>query len=246
MPADCIEKAARTLKSGRPVLLYDCDGREEETDMIVAAEKVTPKLVATLRKDAGGLLCVAIKYETAETLALPSMVDILKVASSRFPILAEMTLDKSPYGDKPAFSITLNHRDAYTGITDRDRALTIQALVELVRNSLNGVSAEEVRAQMASTLRTPGHVHLLIADRLFIRGRQGHTELSLALAELCGVLPVTVICEMLDGETGKALSYAAAEGYASMHGLPLLKGEHVAEAYEQAASTGRISVQVAV
>ncbi|MFQ5761561.1 MAG: 3,4-dihydroxy-2-butanone-4-phosphate synthase [Candidatus Bathyarchaeia archaeon] len=240
------ENVAETLRLNRPILIYDCDGREEETDMIMAAENITPELVAMLRRDAGGLLCVAIKYETAQKLAVPSMIDILRAASSKFPMLAEMTAERSPYGDRPAFSITVNHRDAYTGVTDIDRALTIKGLAKVVRDSANGRSVEELRGEMASMFKSPGHLHLLIADRHFLSNRRGHTELSLALLDLCGFLPISVVCEMLDGSTGRALSHAAAEKFASTHSLPFLSGADVLEAYERSAVNRRMSLGVEV
>ena len=128
-----IEEAVDTLSDGKFVLVHDDKGREDEIDMVIAAEYITPENIATMRNDAGGLLCLAISNEITTKLGLTYMHDIIQSLSSINPIFSKLTYGKSPYGDKPSFSITVNHRDTYTGITDIDRALTISKMAEICK-----------------------------------------------------------------------------------------------------------------
>jgi 3,4-dihydroxy 2-butanone 4-phosphate synthase len=112
----------------------------------------------------------------------------------------------------------VNHRDGFTGVTDDDRALTIRRLGEVSADADYGVDA------FADEFRTPGHVHLLRGASGLLDERRGHTELGLALAEAAGVAPAVAGCEMLDDETGGALSTADAEAYARRHDLPFVEG----------------------
>ena len=106
--------------------------------MIIAAEYITPKNIATMRNDAGGLLCLAISNEITTKLGLTYMHDIIQSLSSINPVFSKLTYGKAPYGDKPSFSITVNHRDTYTGITDIDRALTISKMAEICKKIDSG------------------------------------------------------------------------------------------------------------
>ena len=81
------------------------------------------------------------------------------------------------------------------------------------------------------TFRSPGHVCLLRGAEGLVKNRQGHTEIGLALCELAGVTPVCVVCEMMDGETGKATSISDARKYAEENGLVLLKGKDIIDEY---------------
>ena len=76
----------------------------------------------------------------------------------------------------------------------------------------------------ARAFRSPGHVHLLRGADGLLDERRGHTELGLALAEAAGVAPAVAGCEMLDDETGGALSTADAKAYAKRYDLPFVEG----------------------
>ena len=95
--------------------------------MVVAAEYVTPEHVARMRQHAGGLLCIAIANDFGNSLGLRYMHDILAESSTD----KEMIMGLAPYGDRPTFSISINHYQTYTGITDKDRSLTIQEMAKL-------------------------------------------------------------------------------------------------------------------
>jgi 3,4-dihydroxy 2-butanone 4-phosphate synthase len=213
-----IEEAIDMLRHGKFVLVHDDKGREDEIDMVIAAEYITPKNIATMRNDAGGLLCLAISNEITTKLGLTYMHDIIQSLSSINPVFSKLTYGKSPYGDKPSFSITVNHRDTYTGITDIDRALTISKMAEICKKIDSG-GVEE----FAKNFRTPGHVPILIASKGLLEERRGHTELCVYLAQMSKLVPAVVICEMLDSTTHRALSINKAKEYADIKGITLLE-----------------------
>ncbi len=219
-----IEDAIRALREGQFILLYDFDEREGETDFAIRSDAVTPAHVARMRRDGGGLICTAVHPVAARVLGLPFAADLL----SRDPGLSRLQ-GEVPYDrrNKSSFSLWVNHRDTYTGITDRDRALTITAIASHVKRSLNGGGAD-----FFSDFRSPGHVAILRAADALLSQRRGQTELSIALAVMAGVPPAVTICEMLDDTTGNALDKESARAYAERHGLVFIGGEEVLEAWE--------------
>ncbi len=213
-----LESGIQSLKRGEFVLLFDSAGRENEVDMVAAGEFVTPEHVARMRQHAGGLLCISIDNEFANELDLHYMHDILAESSTN----KEMIMGLAPYGDRPTFSIYVNHYQTYTGITDKDRALTIQEMAKIHK-------LDNKKKKFVSSFKTPGHVPLLIASKGLLETRQGHTEMSIYLAKLAGLTPVTAICEMMDAETYTALSIEKAEKYAKQNGIPLIDGKELLE-----------------
>jgi len=213
--------AVNSLRRGEFVLLHDSESRENEVDMVVAAQFVTPSYVAKMRTDAGGLLCLAVRHDIANKLGLLYMHDMMHMFSNVNPIIAELANGKSPYGDKSAFSIAINHKQTYTGITDTDRALTISEMAKVCSKALNGSDA---RRDFVSAFRAPGHVPILIASQGLLSERLGHTELAVYLTQLAGLVPVVAICEMLDGSTYKALSIDRAMQYASENKIAIVEG----------------------
>ena len=212
-----VEKALKDLRKGKFVLIHDSASRENEVDMAIAAEKVTPKDVATMRMDAGGLICTAMSPLIASKLEMPFIQDVYK--KSNMKIFKALIADDIPYDEKSSFSIPINHRKTFTGITDRDRALTIKEFAMLAKNP----SLEE----FGSNFRTPGHVHTLISSGL--ENRRGHTELSTVLLEFAGMTPVMAICEMMDCRTRKALTVNKAKEYASKNNLTLINTDEIIE-----------------
>lgn len=204
-----IQRAVRAFRAGTPVLVYDADGREEEVDMMYPAGSVRPADVARLRNDAGGLVCVALTHRACEALELPYLSEELS-----HDAVESGTLE---YGDRSSFSLPVNHRDTRTGITDTDRSLTIR---ELARTA-----ADPGPVNFDDRFRTPGHVPVLKGAPKLLADRQGHTELGLALANLANADPAAVVCEMLDDDTGEALTEADARTYAQDNGIPFLTGE---------------------
>jgi len=213
-----LESGIQSLKRGEFVLLFDSAGRENEIDLVVAAEFVTPEHVARMRQHAGGLLCIAIENEFATSLGLRYMHDILAETSTE----KEMIMGLAPYGDKPTFSISVNHYQTYTGITDKDRSLTIREMAKIFE-------LDNKKKKFVSSFKTPGHIPLLIASKGLLNSRQGHTEMSVYLTKLAGLIPVTAICEMMDAETYSALSIDKAEKYARQNAIPLIDGKELLE-----------------
>ena len=227
---DLITKACEELRNGKMVLVYDADGREEETDMVVASEFVDQDIVKAFRKDAGGLICVTIPPETRHCIGIPYMVDVLHNSKGLYPILDGLKANDIPYDAKSSFSLTINHRKTFTGITDRDRALTISEfakIVQLSRSCDNGHAADT----FAKNFRSPGHVHLLNASEKLVLDRQGHTELATALMVLAGLTPTATICEMM-GDDGRALSKNRAQKYAADNSLLYLEGREIIKSWK--------------
>ena len=217
-----LESAIASLKRGEFVLLHDSAGRENEIDMVAAAEFVTPEHVARMRQHGGGLICMAIDNSFGQNLGIKYMHDILSNSDSFDSKSKEMIMGLAPYGDHPTFSITINHYQTYTGITDRDRALTIREMANLFR-------IENKRNKFVSSFKTPGHVPLLIGSRGLLASRHGHTEMSIYLAQLAELVPVTAICEMMDAETYSALSVEKAQHYAKQNAIPFIDGKELIE-----------------
>ncbi|WP_342306309.1 3,4-dihydroxy-2-butanone-4-phosphate synthase [Methanolobus sp. ZRKC5] len=224
-----IQRAIKALQNGEMILLFDLEGREAETDFTIPANAVTPEAVRWMRKDAGGLMCVALDSEVSEKLGLPFIADIMRDATQCNTSL-EKIVEKGgdlKYDSRSSFSIWVNHRDTRTGIPDNDRALTINKLGEIVDRTLSG---EDVH--FGSEFRTPGHVATLRAAKGLVHERMGQTELSIALAKMAGITPAMVVCEMLDDNTGRALERPDAEKYGVDHNLVFVDGEEVVEAYD--------------
>jgi len=213
-----LESALESLQRGEFVLLFDSAGRENEIDMVVAAEFVTPEHVARMRQHAGGLLCIALDHNFATSLELRYMHEILSDSTISNK---EMIMGLAPYGDHPTFSLSVNHYQTYTGITDKDRALTIKEMANIY-------NVENRQKKFGSSFKTPGHVPLLISSK-GLSTRQGHTEMSVYLAQVAGLTPVTAICEMMDAETYSALSVEKAEKFAKQNGIPLIDGTELLE-----------------
>ncbi|MFC4448532.1 3,4-dihydroxy-2-butanone-4-phosphate synthase [Halorussus aquaticus] len=206
-----VEAAIEAFREGSPVLVHDAADREGETDLVYPAGAVTPEAVARMRNDAGGLICVALSNEVAEAFGLPFLEEALD-----HPASADHDLG---YDERSSFSLPVNHRDTFTGITDEDRAKTITELAAAASDPDATAFADEFRA--------PGHVHLLRAAPNLLADREGHTELGIALAEAAGLAPAVVVCEMLDEETGGALAPADAKAYAERHGLAYVEGSDI-------------------
>jgi 3,4-dihydroxy 2-butanone 4-phosphate synthase len=209
--AASLDRAIDAFRSGSPVLVHDAEDREGETDLIYPAGAVRPDAVARMRNDAGGLVCVALSAPVCEALDLPFVQEEIDHPTANGHDLA--------YDDRSSFSLTVNHRETRTGITDVDRSRTIRAL--------SRAASEPDPETFARAFRAPGHVHLLRAADGLLEEREGHTEFGIALAEAAGLPPAAVVCEMLDDETGVALSPADARSYAQRYDLPYVEGSEV-------------------
>jgi 3,4-dihydroxy 2-butanone 4-phosphate synthase len=150
------------------------------------------------------------------------MHDILEHMSTTAPKLSKLAFSRAPYGDRSAFSISVNHRDTYTGITDYDRALTINGIADVCRN-IDSDGPE----RFSNTFRAPGHVPILIASKGLLNNRIGHTELCMYLAQVSGLTHSVVVCEMLDVNTHRALTIDGALKYARENNILILEGSQL-------------------
>ena len=224
---DGLSAACEALRRGEPLLLYDAPGREGETDIIFAAQHATPDRVRLLRQRGGGLVFIAVVYSAAQRLGLPFMDAVLNSAAADYPALAGLKAHDLPYDSRSSFSLWLNARDTYTGITDRDRARTVSAFSELVAAELEPDAA---RLLLGEQFRSPGHVPVCVAHPDGLVGRQGHTELMVALVAMAGLPPVALGCEMLADDGGR-LPPEAAVAWAKAGGHPFLEGHEIVAAW---------------
>ncbi len=165
---DSIEVALEALRQGRMIIVVDDEDRENEGDLLMAAQFVTPEAVNFMAKEARGLICVPLTQERAKALQLP-------------PMVAENT---DPH--HTAFTVSVDYIGAgkVTGISAHDRARTIQALRD-----------PTVRPE---DFARPGHIFPLVARPGGVLRRAGHTEAAIDLMRLAGLDPVAVIVEIMN------------------------------------------------
>ncbi len=231
MSDELIERALQDIRKGKMVLIFDSDDRERETDMTVASQFVTPASIREMRKNAGGLICTTAHHDMCQKLDLPFLADVLECNHDRHPVLQKLAPNDIPYDTKSAFSITINHRRTFTGITDNDRALTVFEFAKLAKDSY-AMSAEEARTAFGKAFRAPGHIHLLNSTPQLLSKRKGHTELATAMMVMAGVTPSATICEMM-GDDGNALSKEKAKRYADRFDLCFLEGKDIIEFWKR-------------
>jgi len=162
------------IQHGRMVILVDEEDRENEGDLLLAAEFVTPEAVNFMAKHGRGLICLTLTEDRCRQLDLPLMVNN----------------NRSHLGTN--FTVTIEAAQGVTtGISAADRARTVQAAVR--------------RDAKPADLVQPGHIFPLMAQRGGVLVRAGHTEAGCDLAELAGLAPAAVICEVLrdDGEMAR-------------------------------------------
>jgi 3,4-dihydroxy 2-butanone 4-phosphate synthase len=210
VPASAVE----AFRAGEPVLVHDAADREGEVDLVYPAAAVDPPAVRRMRTDAGGLVCAALGASVCEAFELPFLADEIDHPAADGSRLA--------YGERSAFSLPVNHRETYTGITDADRAHTI---TELAR-----AAAAPAETEFAAEFRAPGHVPVLREDEGGLEGRLGHTEFALALARAAGRAPAAVVCEMLAPDGDAARTPASARAYAERNGFVYAEGSELLDA----------------
>jgi len=226
-----IHKAIDDLRSGKFILIYDNEGREGETDLVIASEFATPESIKTMRKDGGGLIFIMTSKEIADKLKLPFLADMYSKINDKYPILKELVPNDIPYDNKSSFSLYINHRKTFTGITDIDRSLTMKKFAELTKKieTSNDGYATKI---FGKEFRSPGHIPICIAADGLLNERKGHTELVISIMKMAKLQPVGSGCEIM-GDNGKALSKDKAKKYAKDHGLVFLEGKEIFEAWKK-------------
>ena len=228
-----LERAAAAFAEGNPVMVFDSDFRECETDLLWPAASATPAVMRRLRQDCGGLLFLAIGDDIGEKFGLPWLQDLHTHPAlvEENPVLATLITDDLQYDTRSAFTLSLNHRETYTGITDHDRALTTRRFGELAAEMSNSDAIDAITA-LGKEFRTPGHIPLCREAPGGLKTRQGHTELAVAIARLAGLAPCTIGAEMLQPDGDRALSVDDARTYAAKHGIPMLTGDEIMSGFD--------------
>ncbi|MGC8672955.1 MAG: 3,4-dihydroxy-2-butanone-4-phosphate synthase [Thermoplasmata archaeon] len=222
------EKLFEKIRKGSPVLIFDSDKREGETDIVVPSQFIKKENILEMRRNGGGLICTSLTYEHAMKLGLDFLVNIFN--KSGMEIFKYLYPNDIPYDEKSSFSVTINHRKTFTGIPDKDRALTISEFAKLLLK-VDSLDEKEAMLEFGRNFRAPGHVHLLIASKDLLNGRRGHTELSTSLMIMAGIIPSATMVEML-GDDGSSLPFSKAKNYAIEHNYPFIEGNEIIERWE--------------
>ena len=184
-----IEQAIAEVRAGRFAIVADDEDRENEGDLICAAQLITPEMVNFMIKKAGGLICLALTGDRVDALGLAPMSET------------------NPDEYRTAYTVSIDasaRHGVTTGISAQDRATTIQVAVD--------------PAAVPGDLRRGGHVFPLRARDGGVLQRVGHTEAAIDLARLAGMAPAGVICEILN-EDGTAARRPELEAFAERHGI---------------------------
>ncbi|MFG2599965.1 bifunctional 3,4-dihydroxy-2-butanone-4-phosphate synthase/GTP cyclohydrolase II [Streptomyces sp. NPDC048462] len=192
---DPVEQAIRDIAAGRPVVVVDDEDRENEGDLVIAAEKATPEIVAFMMSECRGLICAPMENDELERLELPQMVG------------------HNTESMKTAFTVSVDASAAHgvtTGISAADRAATLRLLA-------GGVAGP-------GDFVRPGHVFPLRARTGGVLVRNGHTEAAVDLARLAGLRPAGAIVEIA-GEDGVMLRLPQLVPFARKHGLTIISIE---------------------
>ncbi|MFF7450985.1 MULTISPECIES: bifunctional 3,4-dihydroxy-2-butanone-4-phosphate synthase/GTP cyclohydrolase II [unclassified Streptomyces] len=211
---DPIEQAIADIAAGRPIVVVDDEDRENEGDLVIAAEKATPEIVAFMMSECRGLICAPMEGEELERLELPQMVQ------------------DNTESMKTAFTVSVDASAAHgvsTGISAADRATTLRLLA-----GGNAEPADFVR---------PGHVFPLRARPGGVLTRNGHTEAAVDLARLAGLRPAGAIVEIA-GEDGRMLRLPELIPFARKHGLTIISIEDLIAYRRNAEPTVRREAEV--
>ncbi|MDB9529504.1 bifunctional 3,4-dihydroxy-2-butanone-4-phosphate synthase/GTP cyclohydrolase II [Oscillatoria sp. CS-180] len=192
---DSIDSALQDLAAGRAIVVVDDENRENEGDVICAAQFATPDMINFMAVEARGLICLAMTRQRLDELELPLMV-----TQSSFEDENEQT----------AFTVSIDaalNWGVTTGISAEDRARTIQVALNPNARPID--------------LRRPGHIFPLRAKEGGVLKRAGHTEAGVDLARLAGLYPAGVICEIQNAD-GSMARLPELIDYARVHNLKLI------------------------
>ena len=226
-----ISRAVTDLQNGKFVLIYDDDDREGEADIVMASEFVAPESIRTMRKDGGGLIFLMTSSEIADKLKLPFLADLFSDVDDKYPVLKELIPNDIPYDSKSSFSLYINHRDTFTGITDIDRGLTMNKFADLAKK-IENIDDGAATKMFGKEFRSPGHIPICVASKNLLNERVGHTELVVSLLKMADVISVGSGCEIM-GDTGRALSKTKAKQYADENGFVFLEGKEIIKAWKK-------------
>jgi 3,4-dihydroxy 2-butanone 4-phosphate synthase len=228
---DKIEKAIKELQNGKFILIFDDDKREGETDLVIASEYANPESIKTMRKDGGGLIFLMTSKEIADKLKLPFLSDMYSCINDKYPVLKELIPNDIPYDSKSSFSLYINHRKTFTGITDIDRSFTMKQFANLTKKVKNLDNGAAIKI-FGKEFRSPGHIPICVAADNLLNERKGHTELVISMMKMAGLPPSGSGCEMM-GNNGRALTKENAKKYAEDNNLVFIEGKEIVEAWKK-------------
>ncbi|MFI9646814.1 bifunctional 3,4-dihydroxy-2-butanone-4-phosphate synthase/GTP cyclohydrolase II [Streptomyces sp. NPDC052040] len=211
---DPVEQAIADIAAGRPVVVVDDEDRENEGDLVIAAEKATPEIVAFMMSECRGLICAPMEGDELDRLELPQMVD------------------HNTESMRTAFTVSVDASGAHgvtTGISASDRAATLRLLA-----GGEAGPGDFVR---------PGHIFPLRARPGGVLVRNGHTEAAVDLARLAGLRPAGAIVEIA-GEDGHMLRLPELVPFARKHGLTIISIEDLIAHRRSAEPTVRREAEV--
>src|SRR5437879_2996606 len=183
-----ITQAIADIRAGKLVIVADDETRENEGDLVGAAEKVTPEMINFMATHGRGLVCLTLMPERCQALGLTQMAE------------------QNTEAHETAFTVSIDAAARFgvtTGISAADRAATIRVAID--------------PATVPADLRRPGHVFPLRARPGGVLQRVGQTEASMDLARLAGLYPAGVICEVLNPD-GSMARRSDLERGAARHG----------------------------
>ncbi|WP_030199115.1 bifunctional 3,4-dihydroxy-2-butanone-4-phosphate synthase/GTP cyclohydrolase II [Streptomyces sp. NRRL S-87] len=213
---DPVEQAIRDIAAGRPVVVVDDEDRENEGDLVIAAEKATPEIVAFMMSECRGLICAPMEGDELDRLELPQMVQ------------------NNTESMQTAFTVSVDATAAHgvsTGISAADRATTLQLLA--------------AGSSTAEDFVRPGHIFPLRAKPGGVLVRNGHTEAAVDLARLAGLRPAGAIVEIA-GEDGVMLRLPELIPFARKHGLTIISIEDLIAYRRSAEPTVRREAEVSL
>ncbi len=185
-----IDEALEEIRAGRMVVVCDDAKRENEGDLVMAAQFVTAEAINFMTKEGRGWICLALTPERCEELGL------------------ELMTAKNESALQTPFTVTIEARQGVTtGVSAQDRAHTMQVAID--------------RSTKPRDLVQPGHVNPLKARAGGVLERTGHTEASVDLARLAGLIPAGVICEVMNAD-GSMARVPDLERYCARHGLKMV------------------------
>lgn len=200
MPLTTIAEAISRFRSGQMVIIVDDEDRENEGDLCLPAEDVSPEAIAFMASHGRGLVCVPILGEQLECAGIPLIA----------PHRASQPADV----DRPNFALPVDASHGVgSGISAADRTQTIRRLIDPSCGPEDFV--------------TPGHVFPLRYTEGGVLRRRGQTEASVDLAILAGKAPAAVICEVMN-ESGTMACLPDLEILAAQHGMPIISVEQLA------------------
>ncbi|HEX9279963.1 MAG TPA: bifunctional 3,4-dihydroxy-2-butanone-4-phosphate synthase/GTP cyclohydrolase II [Gemmatimonadales bacterium] len=194
-----VERAIADIRAGKLVIVADDEARENEGDLIGAADLVSPEMINFMATFGRGLICLTLTPERCQALGLPQMAE------------------HNTESHETAFTVSIDAAARFgvtTGISAADRAMTIKVAID--------------PATVPADLRRPGHVFPLRARPGGVLQRVGQTEASIDLARLAGLYPAGVICEILNPD-GSMARRPELEAFARRHDLSFISVAQLVE-----------------